>query len=110
MADCLQNATELVEGKRNYARVIGSITLSCGEMNILADAYENILSENARLKAERDAATGDLLYDRSCFACKYHNTATCGGCHIDKDRWEWRGVHEKNPEEIGVGERARDEN
>ncbi len=107
MADCfsLPNAAELVEEKRNYARAIGSITLSCGEMNILAGAYENILAENAKLKAERDAAVEDLksAADESgeCWGCEFMDLRKQTCIHLEKmicsknnSKWKWRGVQD----------------
>lgn len=38
----------------------------------------------------------DILYVKERAICKYIRTATCEGCHIDKDRQGWRGVKEKD--------------
>ena len=110
--DCLPNAAELVEFLRKESESMiveygsdGCMIVEYGSdgyrLKKAADAIEQMFgkieqleAENAQLKAERDAAIDDLQYDRSCVSCKYHyhGTATCSGCHIDKDRWEWRGV------------------
>lgn len=50
--------------------------------------------ENAKLKAERDAAVKDLKdfsdSENSCFYCRKINSAGCTECI-----WEWRGVKEE---------------
>lgn len=94
MADCfsLQSIKEIVEDLRAIESY-GEMPVSSYEARNYKDAIEALLAENEKLKAERDAAVADLT--RNCCICAYQKTATCGGCHIDNDRWEWRGVKEE---------------
>lgn len=105
-ADCLPNA-ELVEDLRDKANLVSYYNRTTAKEETIewkaADAIEQLLAENARLKAERDAAMSDInRYCRFCIICKHakftenyrHNS--CGKC-LDEDNrhFEWRGVKEK---------------
>lgn len=117
MADCfsLMNMAELVEMLRVEAEAVQAIEWEipiCTSKHLAqaADVLEQavkqnagmvkrcdeLLAENAKLKAELDAAVRDMLYVKECAICKYIRTATCEGCHVDKDRWEWRGVQNES--------------
>lgn len=99
MADCfsLPNAAELVEMLRVEAEAVQAIEWEipiCTSKHLAqaADAIEqfakdiNVLTEqNAKLKAELDAAINDI--PRFCDKCKHLNQTYCVGC-----KWEWRGV------------------
>ena len=80
MADCvsLPNAAELVEQLRSNPNNVW--------MTEAAGSIEQLLADNAKLKAERDAAINDI--PRFCDKCKHLNQTYCAGCE-----WEWRGVH-----------------
>lgn len=62
-----------------------------------ADMLEQLESDNARLKAERDAAMGDIVHE--CETCKYgEDSPECAHCYGNPEafdafeaRWEWRG-------------------
>ena len=110
MADCfsLLKAVELVEGLRRHIKLSreGRIYVDIGSeifCRQAADTIEQLLAENAKLKAERDAAVADLksvVADgyglNECRYCKYREED--GQCHHDcvpyseKWGWEWRGV------------------
>lgn len=107
MADCVSppNAAELVEDLRKHIKLSreGRIYVDIGSeifCRQAADAIEQLLAENAKLKKERDAAVRDLKISSDCDFCKYN---TDDPMFCDKSprgdecmgkRWEWRGVQD----------------
>ena len=106
MADCfsLPNAAKLVGELRDDYKAFGDgrtqnfveVTLRCKKA---ADAIEQLLAENAKLKTERDAAVADFtdLNKQYGAYCRYCKGSKCG--FKAKDGWcaacpnyEWRGV------------------
>ncbi len=120
MADCvsLPNAAELVGELRAWSGCIiyGENCDECGKeegqerrfcrrqqetMFIAADAIEQLMHENAKLKAERDAAVEDFtdLNKRYGAYCRYCKGSKCGfktedGWCVACPNWEWRGVQD----------------
>ncbi len=102
MADCfsLPNAAELVEELKKCADCAGVYcTEFCGEKLFeISDFVEALLAENAKLKAELDAAIADIndMIKRYGAYCRYCKTdcafkslnGWCSGCR----EFEWRGV------------------
>lgn len=104
-SDCLPNAAELVWKEQLDAYFGREDDCMCDDANAktlenAADAIEHLLAENAKLKAERDAAVADMtniVHDMCgtcicdyCIGCERNGRA---GCETDDgDRWEWRGV------------------
>lgn len=115
MSDCfsLPNAAELVEELKVCASdcsyLQNGFDLHNGSIMFrAADAIEQLMQENAKLKAERDAAVALLKEESYCYSCKQcterdGNECWCAasndwsewydGC----DAWEWRGVLPDEP-------------
>lgn len=106
MTDCVSNAAELVAETRLSAEYIAR--LNGGESKDYipwkaADAIEQLLAENAKLKAERDAAVADII-----IACRGERTL-CGMCGNNKceyagdnqtycykcTKYKWRGLQKE---------------
>ena len=97
MADCLPNAAELVEELKKCADCAGVYcTEFCGEKLFeISDFVEALLAENAKLKAERDAAMRTIPHDcntcsKDCDITIAHKALLTKRC----DNWEWRGVQD----------------
>lgn len=129
MFDCvsLPNAAELVKFFRKESEsMIVEYGRDCYRLKDAADAIERLLAENARLKeqarrgsdyhilkserdgfkaenaklkAERNAALTDLRYSASCLTCRWHDSNVCEDCTF-KIEWEWRGVNDARTNDI----------
>lgn len=112
MADCasLPNAAEMVKKLRGKAKLVSYYnhttakkeTLEWKAADVLEQAVkqnagmvkrcDELIAENAKLKAELDAAINDI--PRFCDKCKHLNQTYCVGCE-----WEWRGAaHNESPD------------
>ena len=99
MTDCisLPNVAELVNFLRGEAKELSMLANGKTECNALwkaADAIESLLAENAKLKAERDAAVADLKNLAYCSQCLHEDKFPISNpcCVCQGDKWEWRGV------------------
>ena len=101
----LENTDELLERLHNRAR--SCVTDKALIYYDAIDVIEQLLSENAKLKAERDAAIADI--PTACGYCKWFeqkwlsNGDFIGDCHCPRPcdnvsgantQWEWRGVQD----------------
>ena len=105
MDDCfsLPNAAKLVAKMRDYAdtaddNIYGICVNTPNVLRQAADAIEQLLAENAKLKEELDSAIEDLNFGRCCTTCLHRKKKSCppNKCLNDENlHWEWRGVKEK---------------
>lgn len=105
MANCfyLPNAVELVVELKCFHTLLddyaeANVPYTRSELDCIvqaADAIEQLLAENAKLKAERDELIKEVVYI-DCYNCKYYKTENekCSVCDLYYSEWEWRGVQD----------------
>lgn len=108
--ECAKSIVRQIDGNGEVCRKIDCFSLPnlaelCDELlaeaNRTAETINELRKDNAKLKAERDAAVADLRslahkYSFSmCNCCKNKGSNKCRSCHDDPltlPEYEWRGV------------------